>query len=347
MNINRYNEFLVISKMENVEVVNEGFREVVMGIGLLANVFLGNVSLASAKDKLNNQDVRDKISHVLSDKKQLNTVIDSLKKNGMDDAAEVIQKNADKVSDELSKIDKSQVNYSTVNDISTLKHRLKSGWALSSVTMDTIKQTIKKNPEMVSKVVWDTVTISMPPLQMFEEGSFTLNPDIKDTISGILTQITAQDLVVAGIEIESSTDKQRVSPQKAKELEEKGFEGNNKGLSEARNAALKNFFVSKNGGDTMKIKQTILYEQGKGVTGAVDPQDPDARYVKVKIILFHIEKSPAPSKDKDNVVVTQVIQGFKLVKPLPKLDPIKNPKIKVKVTRYSSKSIDGCEASHF
>jgi hypothetical protein len=347
MNISRYNEFLVISKVEKIEEVNEGFKEVVLGIGLLANVVLGNVSTASAKDKLNNQDVRDKISHVLSNKEQLNGVIDSLKKNGMEDAAEVIQHNADEVSKELEKIDKSEVNYSTVNDINTLKLRLKSGWALSSVTMDTLKQTIKAKPEIVSKVVWDTVTISMPPLEMFEEGSFTLGTEIKDTISGILAQVTNQGLVVAGIEIESSTDKQRVSVQKAKELEANGFEGNNKGLSEARNAALKNFFISKNGGDTMKIKQKILYEQGEGTVGAADPQDPSARYVKINIILFHVEKSPAPSKDKDQVIITKIIQGFKLVKPLPKLDPQKNPKIKVKTQKYSSKSIDGCPASHF
>lgn len=346
MNISRYNEFLVISKIEKIEEVNEGFKEVVLGIGLLANVVLGNISTASAKDKLNNQDIRDKISHVLSSKEQLNGVIDSLKKNGMEDAAEVIKHNADEVSKELGKIDKSEVNYSTVNDINTLKLRLKSGWALSSVTMDTLKQTIKAKPEIVSKVVWDTVTISTPSLEMFEEGSFELSHGIKDSISDILTQVSNQEFVVAGIEIESSTDKQRVSVQKAKELEDNGFEGNNKGLSEARNTALKNFFISKNGGDTIKIKQKILYEQGEGTVGAVDPQDPSARYVKISLILFHVEKSSVPSKDKDQVVI-KIIKGFKLVKPLPKLDPQKNTKIKVKTQKYSSKSIDGCPASHF
>jgi len=351
MNISKYNEFLVLSKIDNIETVNEelGFKDVVMGIGLLANIVLGNVTLAHAKDKIDNQDVKDKIAYVLSNKDQLTSVIDSLEKSGMSDAAKVIKNNADEVSDQLNKLDKDDVNYSTVKDINTLKIRLNSGWALSSITMDTLKETIKSNPETVSKVVWDTVSISVSPQEMFEEGSFTLSSGIKDSLTGILKEVSRQKLVVAGIGIESSTDKQRVSIQKAKELEDKGFEGNNKGLSEARNSALKNFFVSLNG-DTIKINQKVLFEQGQGTVGAVDPQDPSARYVKVNLIVFHVEKSTSSSKGKDTVIIKEIIKGFKLVKPMPKIKPQKSEKIKTiktTVNRHSSKTISGCPASNF
>lgn len=341
---------LISESMINEEL---GFKDVLMGISLLAGVVMGNTTTAQAKDKLSNSDVTSKIEYVLNNKEQLNKVVDSLKANGMHDAAEVIQTNAKGVKEELKKIDKSSVNYSTVKDYKTLQTRLNSGWAISSVTMDTIVQTLTKHPEMAPKIVYDTINLRVMPSKMFAEGSFELDSQIKDTLSDILESFTSQGSKIVGVEIESSTDKQRVSPQKAAELKENGYEENNKGLSTARNEVIKEYLVqlfTDNGDSIPKIKQTILFEQGVGVVGAVDPQDPSARYVKIKLIAFHVEQTTETSPQKTDVVKT-VVQSFKMVKPLPKVtvkNTSKNNKVKFSpVKRFSVKNISGCPASHF
>jgi len=336
-------------------MINEelGFKDILMGISLLASVVMGNTTTAEAKDKLSNSDVATKIEYVLNNKEQLNKVVDSLKANGMHDAAEVIQTNAKGVKEELKKIDKSLVNYSTVKDYKTLQTRLNSGWAISSVTMDTIVQTLTKHPEMAPKIVYDTINLRVMPSKMFAEGSFELDGQIKDTLSDILESFTSQGSKIVGVEIESSTDKQRVSPQKSAELKENGYEENNKGLSTARNEVVKEYLVqlfSDNGDSVPKMKQTILFEQGVGTVGAVDPQDPSARYVKIKLIAFHIEQTAETSPQKTDVVQT-VVQSFKMVKPLPKIT-VKTVKKTNKVQfspvkRFSVKNIAGCPASHF
>jgi hypothetical protein len=336
-------------------MINEelGFKDILMGISLLASVVMGNTTTAEAKDKLSNSDVATKIEYVLNNKEQLNKVVDSLKANGMHDAAEVIQTNAKGVKEELKKIDKSSVNYSTVKDYKTLQTRLNSGWAISSVTMDTIVQTLTKHPEMAPKIVYDTINLRVMPSKMFAEGSFELDGQIKDTLSDILESFTSQGSKIVGVEIESSTDKQRVSPQKSAELKENGYEENNKGLSTARNEVVKEYLVqlfSDNGDSVPKMKQTILFEQGVGTVGAVDPQDPSARYVKIKLIAFHIEQTAETSPQKTDVVQT-VVQSFKMVKPLPKIT-VKTVKKTNKVQfspvkRFSVKNIAGCPASHF
>lgn len=342
---------LISESMINEEL---GFKDVLMGISLLAGVVMGNTTTAQAKDKLSNSDVTSKIEYVLNNKEQLNKVVDSLKANGMNDAAEVIQTNAKGVKEELKKIDKSSINYSTVKDYKTLKTRLNSGWAISSVTMDTIVQTLTKHPEMAPKIVYDTIDLRVMPSKMFAEGSFELDSQIKDTLSDILESFTSQGSKIVGVEIESSTDKQRVSPQKSAELKENGYEENNKGLSTARNEVVKEYLVqlfSDNGDSVPKVKQTILFEQGVGTVGAVDPQDPSARYVKIKLIAFHIEQTTETSPQKTDIVKT-VVQSFKMVKPLPKVTVKntnkKNNKVKFSpVKRFSVKNISGCPASHF
>ena len=82
--------------------------------------------------------------------------------------------------------------------------------------------------------------------------------------------------------IESSTDKQRISPQLEPKLVKAFGKGGNEGLSNLRNNKIKEFLVSV-GVDDSLIKQDVKWEQGAGEIGAETPQDPSERYVRVII----------------------------------------------------------------
>ena len=153
MKINRYNQFIVerqqieyIQKLEE-SLINEeaGFKDVLMGLALLAGVVGGSVSPASAQNKLSDKDVSNKIELVLNDKQQLKTAIDSLEARGMKDAATVIKNNAEDVKSELKKVLKTS-NTVTVksNDYKKLASMLKNGWAISEITTKKAINKLKK-----------------------------------------------------------------------------------------------------------------------------------------------------------------------------------------------------------
>jgi flagellar motor protein MotB len=328
MKINRYNQFIVerqqieyIQKLEE-SLINEeaGFKDVLMGLALLAGVVGGSVSPASAQTKLSDKEVANKIEMVLNDKQQLQTAIDSLESRGMTDAADIIQNNAEDVKHELKKLGKTYASVTVKDgDYVKLAKLLKKGYAISTITTNKAIQKIERDSTIAGEdqLSIDTLDVNWSSDELFGSGLYQVSPQFKDSLTSVFQQLKDNDLSILSINIESSTDKQRIGGAGAK-LQADGFEPSNKGLSEARNNSVQDVIesiFSESGSETPFINQTILHDQGKGQENAATEQDASARYVKITIVCTKISSElTAPKNIKITDEVDVLVQSFKLVK---------------------------------
>lgn len=328
MKINRYNQFIVEKqqveylKRLDESLINEeaGFKDILMGLALLAGVVGGNVTPAQAQSKLSDKDMTQRIENVLGNKKQLQTAIDSLESRGMGDAAEVIKNNAEDVKHELHKLTKTYSGYTVKGgDYATLASKLKKGYAIDRITTTKAIQKMEKDSTIYgdTKFSVDTIDVNWSNDELFGSGLFQISPQFKDSLTSVFQQVKDNDLSIVSINIESSTDKQRIGGAGPK-LQAAGFEASNKGLSEARNnqvkSVIENIF-SESDSENPIINQNILHDQGKGQENAATEQDPSARYVKISIICTKISSElTAPKNIKITDEVDVLVQSFKLVK---------------------------------
>lgn len=296
MKLSKYYDF--IQDKNNSNSLNEelGFKDVALGILAL----LGTFNQGFSQNNLKDPNLKNKIETVLKDEEQKQEIIDYLNKAGMKNAAEKIDKNAEDILSKLDKVGKKEDGETYVmssevktNSWQSVKNNLISGYAITGVekkvVIDTIKQEIPK-----TVIYYDTIDINFASDQLFEEGKFNLKVDLAQSITDSLNKMKSDGLVITKIIIESSTDKQRIG-KAATELKNGGYEATNQGLSQARNNTFKKLFQSVIK-DTPEIKQIVKYEQGKGVVGAVTPQDPSARYVKVTIYAVRVNKEASAGK---------------------------------------------------
>ena len=359
MKINRYNQFIVekaeIEYLQKLEesLLNEGVKDWLMGLALVAGIVGGNVSTATAQTRISDKEMAKKIEKVLDDKEQLQTAIDSLEARGMEDAADIIQNNSEEVKKELKKLFKtSETTTVSSNDYAKLAIKLKQGYAISGITTKKAVEKIQKD-STYSETTFsvDTVDVDYSSDELFGSGLYKVSPQFKDSITSVFQQLKDNDLSIVSIEIESSTDKQRIGTAGPK-LEADGFEASNKGLSEARNNSVKEIIdsiLSESGSELPIIDQTILHDQGKGQENAATEQDASARYVKIKIVCTQIvEDSTKTSTVKVFDSKDVLIQSFQLVKSknieieIPPINPPKKHK-KTK-THHKRFNLSDCKA---
>jgi outer membrane protein OmpA-like peptidoglycan-associated protein len=321
MKINRYNQF--ISEKKKIEYqkrldesfINEevGFKDVVIGLAALAS-FLGGPKDAEAKNVLSDKQVRTNIERVLDDKDQLQSAIDSLEARGMEDVAQIIQNNAEEAKEKIKEFGADK--QLGTKDYDRLASLLKRGYAISGITTKKAVKKIMEEPKYEDKTVYfDTLDIDYNSDEMFGVGLYELSPEFKDSLTGVLEQLKENNLSVLSFNIESSTDKQRIGGA-GRRLEGDGYDASNKGLSQARNNAVKEAVESIFSGSEMPIiNQTILHDQGKGEDNAATPQDPTARYVKIQIVCKQIKDNlNIPETTGKPTEVEYLIQSFLLVK---------------------------------
>lgn len=176
---------------------------------------------------------------------------------------------------------------------------LENGWHLTDVQVEKLVDTIKvTQPDTIVSI--QEVTINTD--KSFGPGEFNIQslPQIK----AFVDSVKANNGVILGVHIESSTDKQRVSDETWNKLEQAGYtdsQNKNENLSIARNESVEDYLAALGISPTI-IQQYVLFEQGAGETGAVTPQDPSARYVKVyfEVMSGDIQVKPGEVVTKTN-----------------------------------------------
>jgi hypothetical protein len=305
------------------DIIQEGWKDIVLGVALLAGVGLTGQNQAQAQKAVNDPAILKQVQNVLQDDR-LEDVVDSLEAAGMDNAMEKIQKNADKLEKNFNEkavrlkgikgglrlYTSKELKQQSVNNYQKLEKKLKAGYALAGISQDTLKEIItEKFPQTP---VVDSLSVTVDAGDYFGAGDYILSDEGKAILKNILDQIKDQSAVVVGIKIESSTDKQRVSTGLSDKLVDLGYEKGNEGLSSVRNDQLKKELINL-GVDTSLIKQNVKWDQGKGELGSPNPQDPSARYVKITIDAIHITED-APEDVEIETEVDVIVYNFDLVK---------------------------------
>ena len=224
-------------------------------------------------------------------------VIDKLKEMGVEDNN--IERATRRFVDNKHKVDKIKVR-KIVGDKELAKY-LRLGYHLTSIQTDTIINLI---PEIAPDSVVEETVLTFNDDAFFASGAFILGDGEKQEIKMALDSIDASGSVLLNVIIESSTDKQGLSKRLEKTLLSLGYEGNNNGLSQARNDAVMKVLESE-GVDSTLIEQTVLSEQGDGVI------NPSTRYVKVRIQALEIVLPPAPGNPNIEVSYPQTFEVIK------------------------------------
>lgn len=340
--LKRYEDFIIESNL-NTNQLNEGYKEILLSLGLLAGVFTGDVSAQTAKEKIKNS--ANEIENILNDKDKIEDVVADLENLGMKNAAKTISNNAENLLDKLVnfKDKKSRLHEFETSDIKKVVDKLKAGWAISEVTLDTVRKSIESSPVLNNtELSVDSLELNYNPKQLFEAGSFELTDEFKTDFEEILQSIIESGNTVLKINIESSTDKQRVSDELSELLEKLGYSGDNEGLSSARNNVVKDLISNifeENGDSTVpKIEQVIKFEQGKGQVGSVTPQDPESRYVRVTVYFTEFNDITDLDLDVETDLETAVV--IKTIK-MKKVTEIDKSRTKSKIKKGSQKVAKG------
>lgn len=196
-------------------VVEEGFKDIALGLLMLAGATLSGQNKAIAQDALNNNEIVQKIDATLSDTTELNRLISRIDKH-MPNAGQLIQQNADKIKSTINYIsDKNSsgkdnvtqtVQTSRTTSPSMLRSKLKQGYAISDIkiTRDTIL------PPQSIVTIQDTINFKWSSDNFFQTGTYQLNQNSADSITTVINDIHSQGGRVIGVYINSSTDKEPI-----------------------------------------------------------------------------------------------------------------------------------------
>lgn len=229
---------------------------------------------------------------------------------------EVISKDKDKEKD------KTETKYKETSSKKVAERLQNQKWTLDSVVVDTIWKELDNVSPPVDTIISE---IRFDNRQYFESGKYDLNEMIIDSLDNAIEEILEDNGVIMGIMVESSTDKQGLSVRLQKELQSKGYEGNNKGLSKARSESITNYLESI-GVDTSIIETNQIYEAGEGEI------DQSARYVTVKFLYIKEESIEGPAVIEN---LPEIKEKYYLSKEfaVSKKKKIKNKNKKVRVVK--------------
>lgn len=256
-----------LKENESKGLIEEGFKEWML-VGLMT---LGSAAGIKAQDGAVSPD------HIKA-AKMVQSKLDSGDKEMVKyfDEAD-IELNRENLT-KLLRVDNDRIDTFKTKYLGTAKAKLDQGYALKkiNITKDTTISELPKGSSI------DTIISVDLSGNLFDVGKFTLNQGTVSELSETLKLIEMNGGRINSITIESSTDKQRISPQLEPKLVQAFGKGGNEGLSNLRNNKVKEYLVSV-GVDDSLIKQDVKWEQGAGEVGAETPQDPSARYVRVII----------------------------------------------------------------
>jgi outer membrane protein OmpA-like peptidoglycan-associated protein len=327
---------------EDAQLLEEGWKEVVLGIAMMMGVGLTGLNKATAQTATKNAETMAQIKSTLEDETKMKHVVDLLKQKGMKDPETKLANNAEKVMDTYNRIAadddiKYKVDVKVVNNLQALKGKVGQGYALkgAEMTQDTIHQA--GQPQSIT--VTDTLEIDLGTDNLFITGGFTLSPAGVDTIATAVNEIKSQGGKIESVEIESSTDAEEIVKFKSAQDPTGNIQ-----LSNLRTQSVVNEFVKlgvtenithreipNNGSSVVSTQDFLKVAKDKKATAALREKTSEFRYVKIKIVATFETQSDEPQ------TVDKVIQNyrFELVKVIESTG--KTAKIKTK-TNFKHKN---------
>ena len=299
------------------EVLEEGWKEVVLGVAMMLGVGLSGQNKAMAQDAVKNAQTMSQVKATLEDTAKTQELADYMKEKGMKDPSALLAKNAETVIDKYNKIAKdNKINYrvdvKAVDNLKALQSGLKSGYAVKDIKKTT--DTIQHQAQAPVKVQ-DTLAIDFGSDNMFITGGYTLSPAGIDVITIAVKEIEKQGGKILSAEIESSTDAERI----VKFISEEDPTGNIK-LSDLRTKSVHDLLVSLAGDVSMKHKeipnngahvvstQDFLKVSGDAnATAELRQKSKEFRYVTIKIVAVFEDSSTT-----HNLPTPEVINNYRV-----------------------------------
>jgi outer membrane protein OmpA-like peptidoglycan-associated protein len=304
------------------ELLEEGWKEVVLGVAMMLGVGLTGQNKAMAQDAVKNASTMAQIKATLEDSSKVAELSDLLEKKGMKNADEKLADNAEQVMDQFNDIAKHNnikyhVDTKVVTNLQGLKGKLNQGYALKNaeISNDTTHATQQNQTVLIT----DTMEINLGSDNLFVTGGFTLSPAGKDTIKMAIEEIAKQGGKIQSVEIESSTDAEEI----VKFMTKDDPTGNIK-LSNLRTQAISNELSSlgvnndithreipNNGSDVVNTQQFLKVAKDPKATAMLREKTSEFRYVKLKIVATFETK---PEKDPTDITTVVHKYRFELVK---------------------------------
>jgi len=276
------------------ELLEEGWKEVVLGVAMMLGVGLTGQNKIQAQDAVKNATTMAQIKATLEDENKLGELVDALKTKGMKDPETKLADNAKKVMDTYNKISddeglKYKVDVKTVHSLQNLKGALGQGYALKGgeMTTDTI---VTNNNKLVT--VKDTIDINFGSDNFFVTGGFELSQGGVDSIQTAIDEIKKQGGKIISVYVESSTDAERINKFKS----ENDPTGNIQ-LANLRTKSVIEFVkpivdggsithreIPNNGANVVSTKEFLNNSTNSEVVNALREKTKDFRYVKLSIV---------------------------------------------------------------
>ena len=264
----------------NGTMLNEGWKDVLLGIALLTGVGMNQSQAQVAKKALSNDDVKRKIESTLQDTATLNQIT----KNLSPEVKEKITKNANKALEDLESKHGRVTSTVRANDDTQLTSRLKQGYALTDV--ETKTDTINRKDTVI--VYTESLDLTIKSDGMFVPGGYELSPEGIKSIQAIKDSIEKVGGQIESINIEAGTDREPIKM------------GNQK-LAELRAKSISRYF---NGVDSINVD--IKPDQGPNIySKTMSKSERDS--ARIKTAEYRYCKITVKATFEDTLVDTDVL----------------------------------------
>ncbi len=285
------------------QVIEEGWKEVVLGTAMLMGIGLTGVNAQTAEKALENAEILNKIENTLEGP-NIEKLAKTLEKGGLASAMDKITANAEQIKTNLEHAAKKKgvdlnLRIYNTNDVSKVRGKVKQDYAVSDIeiTQDTVW-----SPK--DKIELDSVLEVTFDANVFNSGTFDLVDDVTIELKNSVESILMMGGTITSIHIESSTDTEPIKM------------GNEK-LAQLRGGSVKKYLTSI--GVSTDITINTLPEQGPSVFSKTmtsqerkQARDETSQYRYVKVIINSIVK-PQPQKQEKAFTVIENIK-YVLVK---------------------------------
>ena len=192
------------------EVLEEGWKEVVLGTAMLMGIGLSGVNAQTANNALDNAQILQQIEQTLTTDK-VQKLAKTLENAGFQNAMDKIESNAAKIEANFNKAaqDKGvdlKLRMKAETDVNKIEDRLRQGYAISDIVIKT--DTILPADSVV--LVQDTIDIDYSSDAMFITAGFELTPQTIEDITTTVKDIETTGGKIVKVYIESSTDKEPI-----------------------------------------------------------------------------------------------------------------------------------------
>lgn len=344
-------------------LLEEGAKDWILGAALIIAQALGSNAMAQsghnkvvADKAVHDKEVMAQIKSTLEDSTKTAELVSAMEKLGMKNPTDLLAKNAEAVTSEFNKVaNNNKIGYHldtrAVTNLKALNTKLSQGYALkgSTETSDTVKST---HPTITVK---DTLDVNFGSDNFFVTGGYELSQAGMDSIKSTIETIHAQGGKILAIDIESSTDAERM----VKFISQNDPTGNIE-LARLRAKSVADYVntmadggeithreIPNNGANVVSTNDFKAASNDKAALQALRDKSSEFRYVKLKITAVFektdtTETAPQIIK-KYRYEVVKVVANVGEAKKIKSHGSFKQKKFKCNKTSVKDKVTQACE----